>query len=408
MLVLIDFLLFWTQGKTTAGVIIGILLLGISTCFLISLLLLLSLGITMGKLLQYKEVHKEGQKSHWYHELIRITLGPGKRGQWTWKDQANSLNLIKLGPLFEDLRGPPKYMLTQISSGGNQEKQDDRIIASEDENEDAEAPFIQKLFGILRIYYTLLESVKRISLGILAGAYSATSPSRVPILIVLSITSFQLFFMVLKKPFIKKKLQLVEIISVASEVGLFGASLALLDNNFSDANERRVGIFMLAMFVVMFIAQLVNELHALYRQVIRLSPSRDSFSSGLKSVFGGLLLIVMPTCLSTKITEQLSSRNRENGVTLHPSSEVQRTSGASELSWLRQLRVIAKGSFSREDTRGVPNDPSTSAPRRSSFWAGKRSRSSSVTSSSDNKEKGDSKSKSRGLYKDLEKIFSSN
>ncbi|KAG6523796.1 hypothetical protein ZIOFF_013683 [Zingiber officinale] len=396
------------KGKTTAGVIIGILLLSISTCFLISLLLLLSIGITMGKLLQYKEVHKEGQKFHWYHELIRITLGPGKRGQWTWKDQANSLNLIKLGPLFEDLRGPPKYMLTQISGGGNQGKQDDRIIASDDENEDAEAPIIQKLFGILRIYYTLLESVKRISLGILAGAHSASSPSRVPILIVLSITSFQLFFMVLKKPFIKKKLQLVEIISVASEVGLFGAFLALLEKDFSDADEG-VGIFMLAMFVIMFTAQLVNELYALYRQVIRLSPARDSFSSGLKSVFGGLLLIVLPTCLSTKITEQLSSRNRENGITLHPPpSEVQRTSGTSELSWLRQLRAFAKGSFSREDRGGAPSDPSTSAPRRSSFWTGKRSRSSSVTSSSDNKEKGDSKSKSRGLYKDLEKIFSSN
>lgn len=61
----------------------------------------------MAKLLQYKEVHQEGQEFHWYQEFIRVTLGPGKRGQWTWTDQHKSINQTKLGPLFEDLRGPP-------------------------------------------------------------------------------------------------------------------------------------------------------------------------------------------------------------------------------------------------------------------------------------------------------------
>ncbi|XP_073108633.1 uncharacterized protein [Elaeis guineensis] len=397
------------RGKTTGGAVVGIAFLGISAFLLISLLLFLSLGITMGKLLQYKEVHQEGQKFHWYQELVRVTLGPGKRGQWSWKDQANSVYLTKLGPLFEDLRGPPKYMLSQISGGGSQGKRDDRIIASEDETEDAEAPFIQKLFGILRIYYTFLESIKRVSLGIIAGAYSSNSSSRIPTIIVLSMTSFQLFFLVLKKPFIKKKVQFVEIISVASEVGIFGACLILRDRDFSDAGERRVGFFMLAVFMVGFTAQMLNEWYALYRQVLRLSPVKNSFSSGLKIALSGLLLIVLPATLLTDLNEQLSSSHVEGdtGLTISPSGRTQRSLGTTERSWLRQLRELAKASFSREDA-GAPNDPSSSTHhQRSGFWTGKRSRSSSVASSADAKARGDSKAKSRGLYKDLETIFSS-
>ncbi|KAI3860134.1 hypothetical protein MKX03_037093 [Papaver bracteatum] len=194
---------FLIKGGETWQEIVGILLLGVLCFLLVVLLLFLSVGITMGKLLQYKEVHQEGQKFHWYQEIIRVTLGPGKRGQWTWKNQSNSVYLTMLGPLFEDLRGPPKYMLSQFVGGSH--IRGDRIIASDDENEDAEAPFIQKLFGILRIYFTLLESVKRVAIGVVAGLYSANNTSSTPTLVLLCITSFQLFFLVLKKPFIKKE-----------------------------------------------------------------------------------------------------------------------------------------------------------------------------------------------------------
>ncbi|KAL0440991.1 UNVERIFIED_CONTAM: hypothetical protein Sradi_0038000 [Sesamum radiatum] len=228
------------QGGTSSGMIVGVLILSLVAFLLLCLLLFLSFGITFGKLLQYKEVHHEGQKFHWYQELIRVTLGPGKRGQWTWKNQHRSFYLTILGPLFEDLRGPPKYMLSQIS-GGSFSKPGGSIIASDDETEDAEAPFIQKLFGILRIYYTLIESVKRIALGIVAGAYSGTWSSRTPTITLLCITSFQLFFMVLKKPFIKKKVQLVEIISVSCQVAIFAFCLVLLEREFPVGTRGKLG-----------------------------------------------------------------------------------------------------------------------------------------------------------------------
>ncbi|XVE54977.1 hypothetical protein DITRI_Ditri03aG0124600 [Diplodiscus trichospermus] len=382
-------------GGTASGVVVGILLLGFVAFVLLSLLLFLSVGITLGKLLQYKEVHREGQQFHWYQDIIRVTLGPGKRGQWTSKNEANSVYLTMLGPLFEDLRGPPKYMVSQIS-GGNSSRQGDRIIASDDETEDAEAPFIQKLFGILRIYYTLLESVKRVSLGVLAGAYLNKWSSETPIIILLCITSFQLFFLVLKKPFIKKKVQLVEIISLSCEVGIFATCLFLLEKEFSSGDETKIGIFMLMLFLLGFLAQMICEWYALYEQTKHLDTAENSFFTGLKVASIGFLLYFIPQ----KLMKSFESRfpvfrcgGQDTVDTGIPSDRNRSTSGSrssstSEKPWPKQLREMAKASFSKNGSK-VPTDPSSSRTKWSGFWGTKKSASSS------------------GLYKDLEAIFAS-
>ncbi|KAI8529051.1 hypothetical protein RHMOL_Rhmol12G0195700 [Rhododendron molle] len=385
------------RGGASSGLAIGIILLAITLFLLLALFLFLSIGITFGKLLQYKEIHQEGLISYWYQGIIRVTLGPGKRGQWTWKKQPNSLCLTMLGPLFEDLRGPPKYMLSQISIGTR--KRGDRIIASEDETEDAEAPFIQKVFGILRIYYTLLESAKRVCLGIVAGFYSESWCSKTPTITLLCITSFQLFFLVLKKPFIKKKVQLVEIISVSTEVGLFTACFFLLEVQISTGDEIKIGIFMISLFLVAFMAQMANEWYALYKQIKHLEPAGDSFLLGLQIAAIGFLMFFIPQ----KLIKNLESRILPNQIVdgdptgdTAVSGDRQRGSGSTDKPWLKQLRAIAKASFSKEGS-GFPSDPSTSH----GFWGGKRSGSSSMTSSSD------SKAKPKSLHKDLENIFAS-
>ncbi|CAI9112664.1 OLC1v1013138C3 [Oldenlandia corymbosa var. corymbosa] len=392
------------KGREPSGMVVGILLLGFVFFLLLALILFLSIGITLGKLLQYKEVHQEGEKFHWYQEVIRATLGPGKRGQWTWRNQANAIYLTKLGPLFEDLRGPPKYMLSQIA-GGNAPKRGERIIDSEDETEDAEAPFIQKLFGILRIYYTLLEAVRRVTLGIVAGAYSENWTSRAPTITLLSITSFQLFFMVLKKPFIKKKIQLVEIISVACEVGIFAACMALVEKKFSAEDETRIGIFMVSLFLVAFLAQLLNEWYALFRQTKRLDHAKN-FWSGLKIASIGFLLFFVPRRwiknFETKFPAANANGDGETNATTTPLGDQRSNSRSSdERPWLRQLRELARSSFNRERSGVSTEDPSTSQGRWNAFWNAKRSGSPSMASSSD------FKGKSRGLSKDLEAIFGS-
>lgn len=399
------------KGRTTSGTVIGILLLILTSSLQFALFLFLSFGITLGKLLQYKEVHKVGRKYHWYQELIRVTLGPGKKGQWTWKNQPNTKYMTVFGPLFEDLRGPPKYMLSTISAGGRLPL--DRIIASDDETEDAEAPFIQKLFGILRIYYILLESVRRFILGILAGLYfESSSASRGPTLILLCITSFQLFFMVLKKPFIKKKVQLVEIISIACEVGLFATCLALLDRQFSIEGERGVGIFMLCLFIFGFLSLMANEWYALFKQIRKLDASQNSFPVGLRTAAVGFLLLFLPEKFMKNLEKWLpedtgGKQNREaNALYATPSnrgrsSESRSPSTPDNKPWLKQLREMAKASF-KEGSSSAGNDPSSSYTQSSGFWRGKGSGTSSKASSSD------FKTRPRSLYKELEAIFASN
>ncbi|XP_060204622.1 uncharacterized protein LOC132632638 [Lycium barbarum] len=399
------------KGGTSAGIAVGILLLGLVSFLLFALIWFLSIGITLGKLLQYKEVHQVGQKFHWYEELVRVTLGPGKRGQWTWKTSRDSTYLIMFGPLFEDLRGPPKYMLSQIA-GGNLNKHRDKVIATDDENEDAEAPFIQKVFGILRIYFTFLEFVKRVCLGIVAGTYLKNSSSKTPIVALLSITSFQLFFMVLKKPFIKKKVQLVEIISVACEVGIFAACIVLVDRD-SARNDTKIGIAMLVLFFVAFLSQLVNEWYALYRQTKRLGPDDKSFCSGLKAASVGFLLFFIPQRLIRKLESGSALLDRplkENGDIISAADRNRSTSSADrnrssgsrssgDKPWLRQFRELAKSSFSK-DSNTTPSDPSTSRVGWSGFWNANGNSSKEDSSA-------DFKSKPRGLYKDLEAIFAS-
>ncbi|XP_022923836.1 uncharacterized protein LOC111431430 isoform X5 [Cucurbita moschata] len=393
------------RGGALAGVIVGVLLLGVLSLLLLALLLFLSIGITFGKLLQYKEVHQEGQKFHWYQELVRVTLGPGKRSQWTWKNQPNSVFLIIFGPMFEDLRGPPKYMLSQISVA-NPNKRGDRIIDSDDETEDAEAPFIQKLFGILRIYYTLLESIRRVTLGIMAGAYKETLSSRTPTVALLCISSFQLFFLVLKKPFIKKKVQLIEIISNTCEVSLFAICAVLIDNDFSISAQTKLGITMLVLFLIGYCPQLINEWYALYKQAKQLDHAGKSFFSGLKVAFIGFLLLFLPQGFTRNLESIFSVNLNGDSETVDNSSDrnlsVSRSS-SNEKPWLKQLRKLAKASFTKEQG-GTSNDPSGSGTRWSGLW-GRRSRSRSSRSSSISSS--DFRSKSRGLYKEFETIFSS-
>ncbi|XP_004501911.1 uncharacterized protein [Cicer arietinum] len=393
------------RGGAPSAMAVGIILLILVSIVLLALFMFLSVGITFGKLLQYKEVHQEGETFHWYQELIRVTLGPGKRGQWTWKEKPKSICLTMFGPLFEDLRGPPKYMLSQIA-GGSHQGQSDYIIASDDETEDAEAPFIQKLFGILRIYYVFLESIRRISLGILAGVFVQTQTSKSPMIIMLSITSFQLFFIVLKKPFIKKKVQLVEIISLTCEFAFFATCFLLLKKDFSVRTETKFGIFMLVLFLVGYCSQITNEWYALYVQTKMLDPKEKSMLRGLKVASIGFVLFFIPKKwiknLESKLPQNgnVNEEGGDNGLVgvrrMHSGS---RSSGTPDIPWLTRLRELSKASFSNKERSGVQiTDPSSSNTTNwSSFWGTKRSSSSSS----------DYKSKPKTLYEDLEAIFAS-
>ncbi|WCJ36094.1 hypothetical protein M5689_017313 [Euphorbia peplus] len=394
------------RGGTQSGDVVGILLLGVVGFLVLALFLFLSIGITLGKLLQYKEIHREGQIFHWYQDIIRVSLGPGKRGQWTWINQTNSNYLTMFGPLFEDLRGPPKYMLSQISGADLMSMRKDRIIASDDETEDAEAPFIQKVFGILRIYYTFLETVRRVLLGVMAGVYLDNWSSVTPIIILLSITSFQLFFLVLKKPFVKKKVQLVEIITISCQECLFATCFILKEKKLTPDTESKVGIFMIMLFVIGFLAEMMNEWYALYKHTKLLDPAKKHFATGIKTASIGFLLFFTPQKMSRNLERKLAEDREQRRETLESSSSADRnrnsrsrSSGTPDKPWTKQLREMAKASFTSGKER-APSDPSSSRTKWSGFYASKSSDASSQKSS-------DIKLKPNRLYKDLEAIFAS-
>ncbi|KAK3035350.1 hypothetical protein RJ639_034058 [Escallonia herrerae] len=376
-------------------------------------------------------------------------------GQTPQKRSDRTIDLDKLPrnaviePLMQDPRGPPNYLRSQVS-GETPQKRSDGTIDLDNESEDAEAPFIQKLFGILRVYctslesvrrvqpfiqklfgilrvyYTSLESIRRVSLGIVVGAKKkGNTSSTAPTIILLCITSFQLFLMVLNKPFVKKRVQFVEIVSVSSELGILATCLVLLEKEFSAGEQKKIGIFMLFLFSLTFLAQMINELYSLYRQTKQLDPAKGSFLFGLKAASMGFLLFFTPQNLMNldssfpmnnsrdgEAGDVASSgdrnrssgsrsgyRNRSSGSRSggRNRSSGSRSSGSTDIPRLKQPSKIAMASLSEEGTRDQ-NDPSTSRVAPSEFCGGKRIGSSSLTSSAD------FQSKPEGLHKDLEAI----
>ena len=237
------------------GIAVGVLLLGVVSFLLLALLLFLYKGITREQLLQYKEVLQKGRG------FVRAFLDLVKEHEWTPKDQQKSNYLPILGPLYEEFRGPPTSKLSQISGGSSHEQ------GADDKTEDAEAPFIKKLCGGLRIYYLLLDSVKRVLLGIVVGVYVGDPSSKIPTIISLCISCFQLFFLVLEKPYIKINVQLVEIITVSSEACIFAISLVLPEEKLSDKDKRELGVLMLILALVGLLPQIMNALYDLYKQI---------------------------------------------------------------------------------------------------------------------------------------------
>ncbi|KAM4115280.1 hypothetical protein ACJW30_04G136700 [Castanea mollissima] len=285
------------RGGTASGIAVGVLLLGVVAFLLLALLWFLYKGITCAQLLEYEE-DQEGQGFHWYQKIVRVFLVPVEKVNWTPK----KTNVTILESLYEDYRGPPKSKLSQNSGGSSH-------------TQGAESPFIQKLFGKLRIYYTLLESViqklcgelriyypllesmRRVLIAIMAGLYEDDkSFSKIPTTFSLCINCFHLFFLVLEKPFIKKNIQLLEIMAVSSETCisaimfvLGGKKLSAKDEmELSAKDEKKFGILMLILVLVGILPQIMNELYALYKQIKQLDFDKHSFLTGLKTASSGL------------------------------------------------------------------------------------------------------------------------
>ena len=86
------------------------------------------------------------------------------------------------------------------------------------------------------------------------------------------------------KPFINKAVQLVEIVSVSSEVCVFAICLVLLESPSATHDETIVGVFMLIIFLLGFLPQIMNQWYAIQRQIKQLDSKKKHFLTGLKIV----------------------------------------------------------------------------------------------------------------------------
>ena len=121
---------------------------------------------------------------------------------------------------------------------------------------------------------------------------------------------------------------------------------------------------------------------------------------GVKTASIGLVLLFLPNKLIKNLDSKFPLKQRGEGETGDTPSSGDPQRSSTEKPRLKQLRELAKASFSKEEI-GVSEDPSSSQTNWSGFWTGKRSGSSTMSLSSD------SKTKPKGLYKDLEAIFAS-
>ncbi|XVF57778.1 hypothetical protein PTKIN_Ptkin07bG0009500 [Pterospermum kingtungense] len=411
---------FVVRGGTIPGIITGALLLAIPAAFILSVCLFLAIAVFTSSLVQYKEIRLATTEKQWHKKLWYFFVGRPAHGRWFYMDGLPSSFLSRFGILFEDKKGPPVFVFVDQNDTNAMPRWVEssqngigrmRAISSDDSHDEMKTPLSMKLLGCARSSYIILDLLRRVCLGLLAGSYSSSHRSSQS-LIALTITLVQFICLFTLKPHIRRGVHLVESISLLSEASVFGLSMSM--NKPNSIRPKTMGFLMLALLFLSFISQLVNEWYALIKCLLNLSqPHKNSFKLGLKFAAKGLLLpclprkhwsraiipgssqtksILVPVLPRTRETEfgQLSSMTATVVPLISPAGSpvIQATNTTGENTKgkglkfdpkndMKKLRELAKASFSGqskdEETNtssyrlrspeNVSNDPQTSTSR---------------------------------------------
>ncbi len=294
-----------TAGGTEAGIGVGVLLLLIPASFLLSVSIFLIYGIFMGELVQYQETCNGMQGSREHNLLLTLLAGSGQPGKWFQKKGLDSMFLPRYGILFEDLKGPPTLMnLCEGNSAITLQKlvatqvnrvEQIRTTSSNNKTDEILVSFARKVLGAARSAYILIDLGRRILIGLLFGFYSGSGNSWKQVIVVLAYTVLQLLYLVVLKPFRKRGVQLAESISLLSQAGIFAAAIVLIARDQPTENHTEIGILMLVLLLVSFVAQFANVWHALMNQLCHLASSnKPSVMEGLEKLGHGFLLPFLP------------------------------------------------------------------------------------------------------------------
>ncbi|KAK8672455.1 hypothetical protein V6N13_110824 [Hibiscus sabdariffa] len=418
---------FVIRGGTIEGIITGALLLAIPAAFILSVCLFLIIAVFTGSLAQYKEIRYGTVEEQWHKKLWFFIVGRPAHGKWFYMDGLPTSFLSCFGILFENHKGPPMYVFVDqndtntmprwVGSGQNGIGRM-RAVSSDDSHEEVKIPLLIRVLGCARSSYIVLDLLRRVCLGVIAGSYSTHKSSQSFCALMVTLVQFICLFTL--KPHIRRGVYIVESISLLSEAGIFGLSISMYKLN--SISAKTLGYLMLSLLFLSFVSQLVNEWYALIKFLLNLSePHKSCFKLGLKFAAKGLLLpflprkhwtrvipgssqaksVLVPVLAQTRETELARSGRREPRVgqlssmtativpLLSPGSGspiVQATGtsaetaltgqkpGESTKNEMKRLRELAKASFSGrskdEETfrlqsfsyETVSNDPQTSTP----------------------------------------------
>ncbi|KAG9445995.1 hypothetical protein H6P81_012123 [Aristolochia fimbriata] len=296
---------FLLRGGTTGGIIIGALLLSIPAAFFISVTLFLIVAIFSGGFVQYKELKQADQDISWHMKLMVFLIGRSVKGKWFQWDGTPVSFMPRYGILFEDRRGPRLFVkndhidpsqVPEWTDSGQNGIGRMRAVSSDDGNTDVTISTQERLLGCSRSAYILVDLLRRVGIGIITGAYPSreSSNGHSRLILALAFTLVQFLYLALLKPYIRKGVQLVEIVSLLCETGVFGLAL-YLDCLDPDKSRRSFGIIMLSLVFTSFAGQLVNEWYALIKCLLQLPlPQNPSLRLGLKWVLKGIILPFLP------------------------------------------------------------------------------------------------------------------
>ncbi|KAF9666227.1 hypothetical protein SADUNF_Sadunf16G0207700 [Salix dunnii] len=352
---------FVMKGDSPRGIIIGALLLVVPGALISFTILFLIIAIFSGSFSQYKEIRDIVVGDPWYKKLWSVFIGKQVIGKWFYREGLPTSLLPRFGILFENLRGPPLFVFVDHSDpntlpvwieSGQSGIGRMRAVSSDDSSEETKMPWSRRLVGCARSSYVILDLVRRVSLGILSGAYR--SPASSQSLLALAITLIQFIYLLTLKPYIRRRVHLVESISLLCEAGIFGFSIATKRSNPMEVSI--LGYTMLALLFLTFIVHIVNEWYALVKCLLRLSqPRRNSFKFGLKLAAKGLVLPFLPRKEWSKVIPNFSQP--ETGLSaippLSPESVVRRTLHGDPLSAISAtvVPVLRPGSPSPDVTQ---------------------------------------------------------
>ncbi|KAI4375389.1 hypothetical protein MLD38_013267 [Melastoma candidum] len=297
------------HGGRIKGILVGALLLAIPVAFVSALCLFLAFMVFPSSFVLYKEIKHLRTQEPWHKWLSSFVVGPPALGKWFYRDGSPAF-ASWFGFLFEDLKGPALYVFADQNNDSTMprwtESSDSgigrmRAVSSTDSNEEVKIPTLRRMFGCVRCSYIVLDVSRRIILGFLAGTHSSRASTRT--VCALSITMFQLVYLVMLKPYISLGVQAVESLSLLCEAAFFLLLTINTSRNVQDPPRPRfLGVMLLTLVLTCFVSQIIREWYAIAKFLLRLSqPQKGSLKPGLKNLAKGLVLPFLPRRMWSRV-----------------------------------------------------------------------------------------------------------